>query len=437
MRSLPFLWGVATSSHQIEGGNTNNDWWDWEQIPGKIRDGTRSGDACASWERWAEDLDLIRGLGLNAYRLSIEWSRIEPAAGRYDDTALQRYRAMLEGCRTRGITPIVTLHHFTNPRWFAASGGWEERANLAHFERYARHLGSALGDLVDLWITINEPEVFGFYAYDAGLFPPGMRDRSRALAVIANLLEAHGLASQALRDTDRVDADGDGKATLIGAAKHWVLLEPKSWWSTLDNFATWAQHRIFNIAVARALTGGTIDLSIPGMARVRRTVDALAGSSDFLGVNYYTRWMVSPVGKIPLTARKGTHVNDLGWEIYPEGIERALAECARFGLPLLITENGLADVEDLWRPDFIRKTLAIVDRVRGSGVDIRGYMHWSLLDNFEWMDGRMGRFGLYEVDFDAPLGPRVQRESARVYAEEVAKRLESAAAASPEVPSSP
>ena len=420
--SPSFFWGVATSSHQIEGGNDKNDWWDWESLPGKIRDGTRSGSACASWERWEEDLDLIRGMGLNAYRLSIEWSRIEPEEGRYDEAALGRYRAMLEGCRSRAIVPIITLHHFTNPRWFAAKGGWEERANLQHFERYARLLGERFGDLVDFWVTINEPEVFGFYAYDAGLFPPGLRDRFRALSVIANMLEGHGLASQALRETDRIDADGDGHAVQIGAAKHWVLLEPKSWWSSLDNFATWAQHRIFNVAVVRALAGGAIDLVVPGAPSVRRTVDALSGSSDFLGVNYYTRWRVSPVGKIPLTPRPGAPLNDLGWEVYPEGLELTIAECSRFGLPLLITENGVADAEDRWRPEFIRKTLSLIDRARGSGRNLRGYLHWSLLDNFEWMDGRKGRFGLYEVDFDHPFGPRVPRESARVYAEEVARR---------------
>src|SRR5512139_763432 len=213
-RRPPFLWGAGSSSHQVEGGNDRNDWWDWEQRPGAIKDGARSGPACLSWERWAEDLDLVRGLGLNAYRLSIEWSRIEPEPGRYDEAALARYRAMFEGCRARGITPMATLHHFTNPQWFADRGGWENLANLEPFARYARLAGERFGDLVDLWITVNEQEVLGFYAYDAGIFPPGVKDRSRALAVIANLLEAHGRAAQALRESDRIDADGDGRAVL-------------------------------------------------------------------------------------------------------------------------------------------------------------------------------------------------------------------------------
>ncbi len=417
-----FLWGVATSAHQIEGGNDRNDWWEWETRPGVINDGARSGAACLSWERWEEDLDLVRGLGLNSYRLSIEWSRIEPEPGRYDEAALARYRSMLEGCRARAITPVVTLHHFTNPQWFAALGGWEERGNLPHFERFARLAGERYGDLVDVWITVNEPEVVGFYGYDAGICPPGVRDRSRALHVIANLLEAHGLASRALRATDRVDADGDGKAVLAGVAKHWVLLEPRSRWSPLDRFAAAAQHRVFNEAVARALAGGSIEFSIPGSRRIHRNVEALQGASDFLGVNYYTRWMVAALGN-PRTARRGAATNDLGWEIYPEGLERVLRECAAFGLPMIVTENGIADAADRWRPEFIRASLAALDRSRASGLDVRGYFHWSLMDNFEWMEGHHGRFGLHAVDFDRPEGPRTPRLSAKIYAQEVARRL--------------
>jgi hypothetical protein len=236
-------------AYQIEGGITGNDWADWERLPGKVRDGGLAGEACGSWEHWARDLDRIQALGLNAYRFSLEWSRIEPEEGRFDEAALARYRAILSGCRERGITPVLTLHHFTNPRWFLARGGWEERANIAAFERYARLAGERYGDLVDVWITINEPEVYGFYAYDAGIFPPGLRDRVRALRVIANLLEAHGVASQALRQADRVDADGDGHAALVGAAKHWVMLEPRTdgrrwtgsppWYSTGSLTSPW------------------------------------------------------------------------------------------------------------------------------------------------------------------------------------------------------
>jgi beta-glucosidase len=421
---LPFLWGVATSSHQIEGGNENNDWREWEATPGKVRDGVISGSACMSWERWEEDLKLIRHLGLNAYRFSLEWSRIEPEEGRIDRKSLKRYRAMLEGCRDRGITPMLTLHHFTNPRWFASRGGWEERSNLPLFERYARLAGETFGDLVDHWITINEPEVLGFYGYDAGIFPPGVRDRSRALAVIANLLEAHGLACHALKEADRTDLDGDGIAALVGAAKHWALLEPRAWWSSFDRFAAWAQHRVFNVAVARALTGGPIDLRIPGARSVRRAPEVLRGAADFLGVNYYTRWRVALFRKEFLSVRPGAPMSDLEWEIYPEGLERALRACAGFGLPLYVTENGIADQTDRYRPEFIRRSLSSLDRARAEGLDVRGYFHWSLMDNFEWADGYRGRFGLYATDFSNLQCPRVERSSALVYATEVARRSE-------------
>ena len=419
---LPFLWGVATSAYQIEGGIAGNDWNAWEAEPGRIKDGARAGAACLSWERWEEDLDLVRGLGLNAYRFSLEWSRIEPAPGRYDEDALRRYGAMLDGCRARGIEPVLTLHHFTNPSWFAAAGGWEDRKNLDAFRRFARLAAERYGDRVDLWITLNEPEVYGFYAYDSGIFPPGVRDRARALLVIANMIEAHGIAAQEIHEADRVDADGDGTAALVGAAKHWTLLVPRQPWSPLDQLASYWQHLVFNEAVVRALAGGPIDFRLPGMPAVRRTVDALQGSSDFVGVNYYTRWQVSALGKESLTARPGAPVNDLGWEIYPDGLETVLRAMTRFGLPLFVTENGIADAADRSRPEFIRASLDALDRARRHGADVRGYFHWSLLDNFEWAEGYTGRFGLYRTDFENPRAPRIERPSARLYASEVARR---------------
>ena len=419
----PVLWGAATSAHQIEGGNERNDWWEWEATPGRIRGGARSGSACLGWDRYEEDLDLVEGLGLNAYRFSLEWSRIEPEPGRYDEAAIAHYRAVLEGCRARGITPMVTLHHFTNPRWFAALGGWESRANLPHFERFARLAGERYGDLADWWITVNEPEVYGFYAYASGTFPPGVTDRGRALQVIANLLEAHALAARALRESDRVDADGDGHATRIGASKHWVLLVPKRAWWPLDRLAASAQHEVFNAAVARALAGGPIDLRIPGTKPARRGADVMRGSSDFIGLNYYTRWLVTLFGKDPRSARPGSARSDLGWEVFPEGLERALVDVSRLGLPIVVTENGIADASDDLRPEFLRRSLAALDRARASGVDVRGYFHWSLYDNFEWADGHDGRFGLYQVDFDNPAAPRVRRASADVLREEVSRRL--------------
>jgi len=406
----------------VEGGNVLCDWWDWEQKPGAIRGGARPGAACLHWERYEEDLDLLRAIGLNAYRFSIEWSRIEPSPGRYDDAALEHYRRVLEACRVRAITPLVTLHHFTNPRWFAAIGGWEERKNLPHFARFARLAGERYGDLVDWWVTVNEPEVLGFQAYSAARWPPGVSDRSRALGVIANLIEAHGLASRALREADCVDADGDGRAAMIGVAKHWVLLEPRTRWSPLDRLGAVAQHAVFNVAVARALAGGPIDFNIPGSRRIRREVAELRGSSDFLGVNYYTRWMVTLFGSDPRSARQGALLNDMGWEIYPEGLETALRDCAAFGLPLVVTENGIADADDRWRGGFIRVSLEALDRARAAGADVRGYFHWSLMDNFEWNDGFEGRFGLYAVDFDRPDRSRTRRTSALEFAEEIRRR---------------
>src|SRR5439155_10196165 len=206
-------------------------------------------------------------------------------------------------------------------------------------------------------------------------------------------------------------------------AKHWVLLEPRRTWWPPDHASAAIQHRVFNVAVARALRGGPIHLAIPGIRPVRRRVDALRGSSDFIGVNYYTRWMVSLFGKGEARRpRPGAALSDLGWEVYPEGLERALTECAAFGLPLMVTENGIADATDRIRPGFIRESIAAIDRARARGAHVMGYFHWSLLDNFEWNDGYHGRFGLFAVDFERADRPRSPRRSARVYAEEVGRR---------------
>jgi len=417
-----FLWGAGTSAHQVEGGNDRNDWWDWEALSGTIRGGDRSGFACRHWERYESDLDLLLAAGLRAYRFSLEWSRIEPEPGRYDEDALDHYRRVLLACKARDIVPVVTLHHFTNPRWFAAAGGWEDPRNLPRFGRYARLAGERYGDLVDWWVTVNEPEVLAFRGYDEGTWPPGVKDRGRALQVIANLLEAHAIASAALREADRTDADQDGHAVRIGIAKHWVLFEPlRNWWP-LERISAAIQHRVFNVALGRALRGDGIDLSIPGVKPVRRRGDSLRGASDFFGVNYYTRWMVTMSAREPRVPRPGSPVSDLGWEVYPQGLERALAETAVYGLPLVVTENGIADEHDLLRPDFIRESLAALDRARARGIDVRGYLHWSLLDNFEWNEGFHGRFGLYAVEFSDPALPRTARPSCRVLAEEIALR---------------
>jgi beta-glucosidase len=411
-----FLWGAATSAHQVEGGNTLNDWWRFEQQPGAIVGGRGSGEACQHYERYEDDFALAAADGHNAHRLSLEWSRLEPRPGTFDPSAVAHYRAVLDSLRRHGLTPVVTLHHFTNPLWIADAGGWESRATVDRFESFVRFCAREFGDQVDWWCTVNEPEVMAFRGYSEGVWPPGVRDQGRALSVIANLLEAHGRAYHVLHAEDRVDADGDGLAARVGFAKHRVNLEPLSAWNPIDRLQTHLEDRVFNEAVERAAVDGTIDLWIPGARRVRRVLPELRGTLDWYGLNYYTRWMVRSQSPEAHVARPGATLNDLGWELWPEGLEQALVAAGRFGRPVLITENGVADAYDRLRPAAIVAFVEAMHRARARGVDVIGYLHWSLLDNFEWSEGFRGRFGLYEVDFDAPDRPRTRRESAEVLA---------------------
>jgi beta-glucosidase len=243
-----------------------------------------------------------------------------------------------------------------------------------------------------------------------------VRDNSRALSVIAHQLEAHGRAYRVLHAEDKTDADGDGVAARVGFAKHRVQLEPLRPWHPLDRLQAWFEDRVFNEAVEQATREGFIDLSIPGARPVRRAVQELAGALDWYGLNYYTRWMVRSLTPDPHVARHGSERNDLGWEVWPEGFERAILAAARLERPVLVTENGFADAADRLRPSGIVRFVEAMHRAIARGAPVLGYLHWSLLDNFEWADGYFGRFGLYAVDFDRPERPRTRRRSAEVLA---------------------
>ena len=411
-----FLWGAATSAHQVEGGNTNNDWWRFEHRPGAVLGGRCSGDACRHLEFFDQDFALAQADGHNAHRFSLEWSRLELSPGRFDPGAVAHYHHVLASLRGRGLTPIVTLHHFTNPLWIADAGGWEAPRVVGWFERFVRFCAREFGGEVDWWCTVNEPEVFAFRGWSEGVWPPAVRDNSRALTVIAHQLEAHGRAYRVLKEEDRADADGDGVAARVGFAKHRPQLEPLRPWHPLDKLQAYFEDRVFNEAVEQATTEGVIDLSIPGARGVKRIVPELKGAADWYGLNYYTRWMVGALRTEPHLARPGSERNDLGWEVWPEGFERALLAAARIGLPILVTENGFADGQDRLRPGAIVRFVEAMHRAIAGGARVIGYLHWSLLDNFEWADGYHGRFGLYAVDFDRPERPRTRRRSAEVFA---------------------
>jgi beta-glucosidase len=410
---MGFLWGAASAAHQVEGQNDNNQWWDWEQQPGRIWHGDRSGDACGWWRDPAPDLDRAAALGQNAHRLSIEWSRIEPREGAFDSAALDRYRGLLRALLDRGITPMVTLHHFTNPRWLEERGGWLHPETPACFARFAGRAVAALGDLCQLWCTINEPIVYAVQSYLLGVWPPGASDIGATFRAAAAMLQGHAAAADAIRSAN--------PALRIGLVHNLRLFDPATA-AAQDIAAAAAQDYMFNGVLLHALRTGQLPPPLGNGSRVR----GLRGSCDFFGLNYYTRDHVTFDPRLPkeLFGRRfippGAPRSDAGrdgdsyGEIYPDGLYRALRRVARLGLPIYITETGLPDADDDQRPQFILDHLAAAHRSIAEGVDLRGVFLWTLVDNFEWAEGWGLRFGLFALD--ERTGARQMRPSGALYA---------------------
>jgi beta-glucosidase len=424
-----FLLGAATSAYQIEGGN-QNDWTAWEKgrypdgAP-HVADGTNASRAADSWNLWRSDLAALQLLGANVYRMGIEWSRLEPAEGVWDEAAAARYREMFSALRAAHIAPMVTLYHFTLPTWVAARGGWEWEGAAAALAAFAGRAGAAFGDLVDWWCTINEPNVLVAKGYLAGQWPPAARDPRRAALALAAMMRAHGLMTRALREQDRADADGDGHATRIGIAQNLRIFDPYSA-EPVDGIVAGVADWFYDESFLDAVTLGRIRVVLPKVIDIDEPFPLLAGSFDYLGINYYTRDLI--VGSLgggehyKAAAAPGRPRSDLGWEIYPEGLYRLLVRYAGRGWPLFVTENGIADGRDVQRADFLRAHLYAVDRARAEGIDVIGYLHWSLIDNFEWSHGTHGRFGLFSIDFDDPTLTRRPTAAVPVF-QEAARNL--------------
>jgi beta-glucosidase len=406
-----FRWGTATAAHQVEGDPADSDWWAWEQIPGKIRDGTNAGRACEWWAgRYSEDFDLAQAMSQNALRLSVDWSRIEPREGQWDAQAIARYREMLSALRRRGIEPMVTLFHFVSPRWLVEKGGWENEAVVRAFERFTAKTVEALGDLVDLWCTINEPNVYGTYSYLLGIWPPEKHSLSATFRVIRNQLLAHGFAYRAIHQLQ--------PQARVGLAQHLRVFDPWRPRSIGDRYAARLQDNLFNELVLSPPADGVLR---PPLA-LNMKVPELADSQDYIGLNYYSRDMVALDITQPglLFTRRfvmpGAEFSMEGWgEIYPEGLYRLLLRLQKYGKPIYVTETGLPDNDDSKRPRFVITHLAAIHRALKAGVPVKGLYFWSLVDNFEWKEGFSARFGL--IGLDLQTGKRTLRESGRLYGE--------------------
>ena len=382
-----FLWGAATSAHQVEGGN-RNDWAEWEhanaerlareaeqefgslpnwsaiKTQAQDRSNYISGRATDHYHRFREDFDIAKRLGHNAHRFSIEWSRIEPEEGKFNEQEIAHYREVIRVLKERGMEPFVTLWHWTIPVWLARSSGVWRNDFPDLFARYATRIAEAL-PAVRFWITLNEPEIYALNGYLRGVWPPGRRGLVSFLRTTYRLNLAHQQAYGRLKALNSHSS--------VGVAVNQVYFE--SGGGPLNGMLSWLAERFWNF---RFLWHITREL-------------------DFIGVNYYFHNRVD----YGFNRNANRELSDLGWEVFPEGIFHVLTALRRFEKPIYIIENGIADADDDDRARFIREHLRWVARAIGEGIDVRGYFYWSLLDNFEWDKGFWPRFGLVEVDYKA------------------------------------
>jgi beta-glucosidase len=404
-----FMWGTATAAAQVEGRNQNSTWSAWEQEEGRIKNGDKAGLACDWWGgRWREDFDRAQATYQNAHRLSIAWSRIQPAPDHWDEEALDRYREMLIGLRSRKMTPMVTLHHFSEPLWVAEMGGWENEAIVDLFAAFVRKAVEALMPYCTLWVTINEPNVFATCAYLDGLFPPGKKDIKLALLVLRHMVAAHARAYHIIHELQ--------PEARVGTALNYRGFKPASGLPG-DRWMAKILSTIYNDSFPRALKDGVFNVVFK-----KEHIPEAAGTQDFLGINYYSVDKVkfslfSP--KTMFTKRtlpEGALLSETGFIAnVPEGLAESVVWGNQFGVPMIITENGVDDSQGKIRPRYLVEHLHALWRVMNGNYPVEGYFHWSLVDNFEWERGWTQRFGLWGLDLETQA--RIRRPSVDLYAD--------------------
>lgn len=350
-----FLWGAATASHQVEGGIENNDWAQAARA-GKV---PVCGRACDHYNLFERDFDIAVSLGHNAHKISLEWSRIEPRDGEFDREEIEHYKQVLAALKRRNLKAFVCIWHFTLPDWFVKRGGFFAPDAEKIFVRYAGKVASELGDKIDFLITINEPNIYASNTHLRGLWPPFIKNPFSYLRLLNGLVRCHRAAFSEIKKV--------APALPVGISKNNIYFHSNK--NPIHQFSTAYIKWFWN----------------------RRFLNKIDEHLDFIGLNYYFHkgW--------------GTHGNhektDFGWDICPEGIFHVLLELERYRKPIYIIENGLADAADTRRANFIRDHVTYIHKAIEQEIDVRGYLHWSLLDNYEWAEGFEKRFGLVEVDY--------------------------------------
>ncbi|PIS05575.1 MAG: glycoside hydrolase family 1 protein [Candidatus Buchananbacteria bacterium CG10_big_fil_rev_8_21_14_0_10_42_9] len=389
-----FLWGTATAAHQIEGNNIYNDWWEWEQIANHIENNDKSRRASNHYELYETDYSYINRMHNNAYRFSIEWSRLEPKEGEWDQKAADHYLDQLKSLKAKGITVMVTLHHFTLPRWLARQGGFKAPQSVDLFSRYVKFCAEEFGEYVDCWVTFNEPLVYLTQGYMVGVWPPGESSWSSLFRVAKNLRRSHISAYKIIHSI----LDRPSRKSQVGVAKNIISV------------FLYRKYNVIDIIVSRLISWNWNHSFLWATKKYH----------DYLGLNYYFHYRLEKSHWKTWqffvdVRREHREMSDVGWEIYPPGIFSALLEFKKYRKPIYITENGIATRDESRRSRYLVSHLKEIYHAIYAGVDIRGYFYWSLIDNFEWEEGFHPRFGLIGVNYKT--FEREFRDTAKVYRE--------------------
>lgn len=383
-----FQWGVATSAFQLEG-SPNADWATWDPVLSDMPQITNH------YALFREDLKLLKDLGVNAYRFSLEWSRIQPRPDTWDEEAIAHYQEIIDILHSYHIEPMVTLHHFTLPRWFLERTPWHRTASIEKYLRYAEMMVSTLRN-VRTWITFNEPYVIVIGGYMDGCTPPGLRDVPRALVALKNIFTSHGKAYDIIH---RYVPDAR-----VSVAHNMSVFAPWKTWNPLDRLLKKTANYFYNHSIINAFRTGIFIIKFPFSRQVEIEVP-IKDKLDFFGVNYYTRIHLrfNPFKKMGVELRHldidGHGLTNLGWEVHPRGLAKVLRYASRLNLPIVITENGIATHDSEEKVKYMKRHVDVIERCLKEGLDIRGYYYWTLIDNYEWLQGLEARFGLYRVDF--------------------------------------
>ncbi len=401
------MMGAATAAAQIEGGRVDHNWGELSR-KGLIRDGSDITRAGNHWENWRQDIDIAAAMGITTYRFSVEWARIEPEEGKIDRKAIGHYRDEILYMKECGIVPLLTLHHFSNPQWFEKAGAFAKAKNAGRFLKFTGLIIREFGDLVSDYVTFNEPNVYALMGYLGGGFPPRVFDPIRWSRVLSVMCACHILAYRKIHRMREAMGYGDTK---VGIALHMRAFAPEHRRIPHENHTVMLDRWLFQDAPARAFLNGDFHYPVSNLGKFKKDIYC-----DYLGINYYTRSHVRIPGEDrtrPLDPK-----TDFGWEIYPMGLEECMRElyaiCPR---PIWITENGVCDEYDNFRCLFLYEQLQILAR---TSLPVERYYHWSLLDNFEWLDGESRRFGLVHVDFETDV--RKVKKSGFFYQEIIRSR---------------